>query len=94
MSSLRTVLLLVTLTASARAQCPTWSTDLAPGGLSGTAQDFLVHDRGLGPRLVAAGQFQVESGTLARGVVEFDGERWRGFPSNSTGRRTPWPSSI
>jgi len=76
----RIALFLSSLATGVQAQCPTWSDAFAAGGMSGAAKDFVVHDRGFGPRLVAAGQFSVEAGAVARGVAELADGRWRGFP--------------
>lgn len=74
--------------APANAQCPSWSPEFRPAGLTGFVLDMVVHDQGDGPALYAGGRLTGSSEAITKGVARWDGATWsalgRGIETSTT----------
>lgn len=67
------LLVFLTLSAIARAQCPDWVGEFTPGHADSSVRAEVVFDDGGGPALFLGGDFTRIGSTAARGVARYDG---------------------
>ena len=72
---------LFSVPAPLRAQCPGFAPGFGAGGVGDGILDFVRADLGSGPALYAGGDFFTLGGAVAAGVARFDGTSWSALGS-------------